>query len=258
MRRFRRISPATRESSTKADSTRRRSRGSSRELRQGLRQEAPEARSVLEDRQHFGRVDPDPAGNRWPVSADPPGMADDPRRSGSSEPAQQVGACHHDVVEGQAEISKRQERANVSDIITPEFLRIFQVDAFTRRPYQGNAAAVVLEPGGLSDAAMLLIAREMNLSETAFLLPPSSADADLRIRWFTPAAEVDLCGHATVATFHAAMEQGRLAPGVFRMECRVGILPIGLERDDDGGAVVRMGLPLPSLEDLNVATCRVA
>lgn len=146
----------------------------------------------------------------------------------------------------------------MSDNSTPGFLRILQVDAFTRRPFEGNAAAVVLDPGTLSDAGMLRIAREMNLSETAFLLPPSSTAADLRIRWFTPAAEVDLCGHATVATFHAALEEGRLAPGVFRMECRVGVLPVALEREPDGGALVKMGLPLPALHDLHVATCRVA
>ena len=137
-------------------------------------------------------------------------------------------------------------------------VHIVQVDAFTRRPFEGNAAGVVLDPANLSDDAMQLIAREMNLSETAFLLPPSTPAADLRIRWFTPTAEVDLCGHATVATFHAAMEQGRLAPGVFRMECRVGVLPVALERDADGGPVVKMGLPLPELEDLNIAACRVA
>lgn len=146
----------------------------------------------------------------------------------------------------------------MSDTGAPGQLRILQVDAFTRRAFEGNAAAVVLDPGDLSEAAMLLIAREMNLSETAFLLPPSTPAADLRIRWFTPAAEVDLCGHATVATFHAAMEEGRLAPGVFRMECRVGILPVTLERDAEGKPVVRMGLPLPVLADLHVATCRIA
>ena len=77
--------------------------------------------------------------------------------------------------------------------------RIKHVDAFTTEPFCGNPAGVVLDARGLSDATMQQIAREMNLSETAFLLPPTLRSADLQIRWFTPAAEVPLCGHATIA-----------------------------------------------------------
>ncbi|HEY3174584.1 MAG TPA: PhzF family phenazine biosynthesis protein [Candidatus Polarisedimenticolia bacterium] len=137
-------------------------------------------------------------------------------------------------------------------------ISILQVDAFTTRPFAGNPAGVVLEPGDLGEDEMLLIAREMNLSETAFLLPPSGPEADLRVRWMTPAAEVDLCGHATVATFHAALEEGRLAPGAYRMECRAGVLPIDLRRDETGWPVVRLGLPVPALEETNLAACRIA
>ena len=130
----------------------------------------------------------------------------------------------------------------------PTPLTIFQVDAFTDVPYRGNPAAVVLEPGDLTEQQMQLLAREMNLSETAYLLPPSSSAGDLRLRWFTPAAEVDLCGHATVATFHAGLEEGRLTPGSYRLECRSGILDIGLARGADGRALVTMALPVPILE----------
>ena len=139
----------------------------------------------------------------------------------------------------------------------PRTIPIQQVDAFTTRPFTGNPAGVVLDAEGLTDGEMQLVAREMNLSETAFLLPPTVPGADLRIRWMTPSSEVDLCGHATVATFHAALETGRLAAGEYRMECRSGILPIGLSRAGDG-AVVRMGLPVPRIEEMDLAACRIA
>jgi len=83
---------------------------------------------------------------------------------------------------------------------------VLQVDAFTGRAFTGNPAGVVLDAEGLDETAMLRIAREMSVSETAFLLPPTGASADLRLRWFSPQCEVDLCGHATVAAFHAALE----------------------------------------------------
>lgn len=121
---------------------------------------------------------------------------------------------------------------------------MFVVDAFTVEPFSGNPAAVVLDAGNLSSRAMQRIAREMNLSETAFLLPATVPDADLRVRWFSPTVEVRLCGHATVATFHAAMETGRLAAGAYRMESRSGILPIGLGREGDR-PLVSMDLPVP-------------
>jgi len=125
-------------------------------------------------------------------------------------------------------------------------LTIRIVDAFTRRPFGGNAAGVVLDPEGLADAQMQAIAREMNLSETAFLLPPDDPQADVRVRWFTPTVEVDLCGHATVATFHAAMAGGRLEPGAYRMQCRSGILPVDAGRDAKGSRVT-LGLPVPEV-----------
>jgi trans-2,3-dihydro-3-hydroxyanthranilate isomerase len=77
---------------------------------------------------------------------------------------------------------------------------VYQVDAFTDQLFGGNPAGVVTNADILTDDEMQLIAREMNLSETAFVLEPSDASADLQMRFFTPASEVDFCGHATVAT----------------------------------------------------------
>ncbi len=89
-------------------------------------------------------------------------------------------------------------------------LTITQVDAFTSEPFGGNPAAVCLLPRPLESGWMQHVAREMNLSETAFLVRRDDGSFDLR--WFTPAVEVDLCGHATLASAHALWEAGHLAP----------------------------------------------
>ncbi len=103
-----------------------------------------------------------------------------------------------------------------------------QVDAFTSRPFEGNPAGVVTRAQGLSEEEMQSIAKELNCSETAFILPSSTAD--LRLRYFTPAQEVDLCGHATIAALHALREEGRIA-GPLRAETRVGILDLEVGQD---------------------------
>jgi predicted PhzF superfamily epimerase YddE/YHI9 len=79
-------------------------------------------------------------------------------------------------------------------------LRLTVVDAFTDRAYAGNPAAVAVVPGFPDDDRMQAVAREMNLSETAFVVPRPDGDHDLR--WFTPTVEVDLCGHATLGSAH--------------------------------------------------------
>src|SRR5437870_2278200 len=88
-------------------------------------------------------------------------------------------------------------------------LHITQVDAFTNRPFAGNPAAVCILPKAADPGWMLNIAREMNLAETAFLVPRRDG---YNLRWFTPAVEVDLCGHATLAAAHVLWEEGRLEP----------------------------------------------
>lgn len=85
------------------------------------------------------------------------------------------------------------------------------VDAFTSDRWAGNPASVVLDAAGLSDMTMRAIAAEFNLSETAFVLPASGTPGGntFHLRWFTPTAEVSMCGHATVAAVHALVESGR-------------------------------------------------
>jgi PhzF family phenazine biosynthesis protein len=88
-------------------------------------------------------------------------------------------------------------------------IRIVQVDAFTNKPFGGNPAAVCVLPQPVPDEWMRDVAREMNLSETAFLTPQNGG---YNLRWFTPAVEVDLCGHATVASAHVLWQDGHLKP----------------------------------------------
>jgi trans-2,3-dihydro-3-hydroxyanthranilate isomerase len=129
-------------------------------------------------------------------------------------------------------------------------IRIKQVDAFSDIPLTGNPAGVVPDAGGLVEDEMLLVAREMSLPETAFILPSSDTNADLRIRWFTPQMEVPLCGHATIASFHALAEDGAHGmggPGIFhfRLETNSGILPVTVQKTANDVEVF-FGLPVPS------------
>src|SRR2546429_726364 len=89
-------------------------------------------------------------------------------------------------------------------------LKIVQVDAFADRAFRGNPAAVCILPAARDERWMQDVAREMNLAETAFLHPE---DGDYRLRWFTPAVEVALCGHATLASAHVLWEEGHLPAG---------------------------------------------
>jgi PhzF family phenazine biosynthesis protein len=101
-------------------------------------------------------------------------------------------------------------------------IRIVQVDAFTSRPFGGNPAAVCVLPEAPADQWMRDIAMEMNLSETAFLTPVADG---YNLRWFTPAVEVDLCGHATVAAAHVLWQDGHLPEGQqARFHTRSGLL----------------------------------
>ena len=94
------------------------------------------------------------------------------------------------------------------------------VDSFTDRPFAGNPAAVAVVDRFPDDSEMQLIAREMNLSETAFVA--SRADGAYDLRWFTPAVEVDLCGHATLATAHVLGGTGRFVTKSGLLTCTTG------------------------------------
>lgn len=115
-----------------------------------------------------------------------------------------------------------------------DYIKIKQVDAFTRSAFTGNPAAVVLDADHIDSKTMQNIAMEMNVSETVFIQQPEDPTADVKIRWFTPTQEVDLCGHATIAAFHTLAEEGRFGlqigePQSFNVETRSGILVVDVE-----------------------------
>ncbi len=106
---------------------------------------------------------------------------------------------------------------------------IYQVDAFTTTPFAGNPAAVCVLPEPVSERRMQDVAREMNLSETAFLV---GGDDGYQLRWFTPLVEVDLCGHATLASAHVLWETGEVRPDeTIRFHTKSGLL--SATRDGD-------------------------
>ena len=107
-------------------------------------------------------------------------------------------------------------------------LKFKQVDVFTRVPFQGNPVAVVFGAEGLRDEEMQRIAAWENLSETTFVLPPTSKGADYRLRIFTPRHELPFAGHPTIGSAHAVLEEGIVQPraGAFRQECGAGILEL--------------------------------
>lgn len=107
--------------------------------------------------------------------------------------------------------------------------RFKQVDVFTNRPLFGNPVAVVLEAEGLDDAEMQRIAAWTNLSETTFVLPPTTPEADYRLRIFHPTEELPFAGHPTVGSAHAVLESGLIRSRTFKMECGAGILPLRTE-----------------------------
>jgi trans-2,3-dihydro-3-hydroxyanthranilate isomerase len=119
-------------------------------------------------------------------------------------------------------------------------LAFAQVDAFSDTPFEGNPCAVVFDADDLDEPTMLAVAREMNLSETAFVR--RSASADVGVRYFTPAEEIPLAGHPTVATVFALVETGRLvlsgARTAITLELRDG--PVQVEVLADGGKVRRV------------------
>jgi PhzF family phenazine biosynthesis protein len=102
----------------------------------------------------------------------------------------------------------------------------FQVDAFAEQPLTGNPAAVMPLEKWLDDDLMQRIAAENNLSETAFTVPIESGPADYELRWFTPTTEVDLCGHASLASGHVLIRGDRV-----RFSTRSGILTVGRNGD---------------------------
>lgn len=103
------------------------------------------------------------------------------------------------------------------------------MDAFTEQPYTGNPAAVLVLDEAPPDEWMAAVARETNLSDTGFVIREELPDADFRLRWFTPTVEVNLCGHATLASAHCLFEDGTEGP--IRFATRSGVLTVDRRAD---------------------------
>jgi len=121
--------------------------------------------------------------------------------------------------------------------------RYVVADVFTDRPLAGNQLAVFTEARGLGDDEMQSLAREMNFSESVFVLPPES-DGHVLMRIFTPAAEVPFAGHPTLGTAFALA--GPLQVEEIRLETLSGVVPVALEREGDRIVFGRMKQPLPT------------
>ena len=116
----------------------------------------------------------------------------------------------------------------------------FQVDAFAEQPLTGNPAAVMPLDRWLPDDVMQAIAAENNLAETAFTVPSEGGDADYELRWFTPAVEVPLCGHATLAAGHILIHSDKV-----RFSTKSGILTV-TKRDN----LLELDLPAATLTEI--------
>jgi trans-2,3-dihydro-3-hydroxyanthranilate isomerase len=122
--------------------------------------------------------------------------------------------------------------------------RFIQVDVFTETPFCGNPLAVILDGHGLTGDQMQAIAREMNLSETTFILPPTDASAHVKVRIFTPQIELPFAGHPVVGTGYVLATEGLLPRPAesfaIRLELGVGVLPVDIACADGAVAQVIM------------------
>jgi PhzF family phenazine biosynthesis protein len=116
---------------------------------------------------------------------------------------------------------------------------LYQIDSFTRRRFSGNPAGVVLNADDLSAEQMQAIARELNNSETAFVLSPEGPGHDVRVRFFTPTTEVPMCGHATIAAHYARAVELGIDSAILVQRTQAGDIPIEISRVD-GELVITM------------------
>jgi trans-2,3-dihydro-3-hydroxyanthranilate isomerase len=126
-------------------------------------------------------------------------------------------------------------------------LKFYQADVFTGLPFGGNPVAVFPNAQGLNDFELQQIAREMNLSETVFVLPPTNEAAVVRLRIFTPTQEIPFAGHPVLGTFYVLAQLGLIGvtDGVTRVmqECNIGLFPVEIHAQD--GEVTRVVMTQP-------------
>jgi trans-2,3-dihydro-3-hydroxyanthranilate isomerase len=137
-------------------------------------------------------------------------------------------------------------------------LKFYQADVFTGQPFGGNPVAVFPDAEGLTDDQLQRIAREMNLSETVFVFPPTDPAAAARLRIFTPTQEIPFAGHPVLGTFYvlAQLKRISLQEGVTRItqECNIGLFPIEVHAEHGSVARVVMAQPKPEFLEPLTAT----
>lgn len=127
-------------------------------------------------------------------------------------------------------------------------INVFHYDAFTNKPNKGNPAGIVLEADGLTEEEMQIIAEKVGYNETTFVL--SSEVGDIRMRYFTPGFEMDLCGHGTVGTIYALREKGLLEEkSNLTIETKAGILPIQIGVNKNGEPFIKMRQAAPQFKE---------
>ncbi|MEF7562653.1 PhzF family phenazine biosynthesis protein [Bacillus infantis] len=133
-----------------------------------------------------------------------------------------------------------------------KYITFYQVDAFTDQAFGGNPAGVVPEAAILEEEEMQLAAREFNLSETAFLSPSGSENADIRVRYFTPSCEIDFCGHATLsAAWIMASELDWLRHSrEIRFETNIGIVPVIFQTEGEKLVSAEMTQISPKIKEI--------
>ncbi|MGF9939605.1 PhzF family phenazine biosynthesis isomerase [Bacillus anthracis] len=127
-------------------------------------------------------------------------------------------------------------------------INVFHYDAFTNKPNMGNPAGIVLDADGLTEEEMQIIAEKVGYNETTFVL--SSEVGDIRMRYFTPGFEMDLCGHGTVGTLYALREKGLLEEkSSLTIEAKAGILPIQIGVNENGETFIKMRQAEPQFKE---------
>lgn len=134
-----------------------------------------------------------------------------------------------------------------------------QIDAFSSRPLYGNPAAVVFDADDIPDETMQKIAREMNLSETVFILTPTTPEADYRVRIFTPASELPFAGHPTIAAAHAVLSNfpEKAGASLLRQECGIGLIPVEVV-PSPAGRLLRMTQVPPAHRSADLSRGEIA
>lgn len=118
-------------------------------------------------------------------------------------------------------------------------VQVYTLNAFAKGQQGGNPAGVVLNADSMSAEEMQQVARIVGFSETAFV--EKSQHADFKVRYFTPTAEVDLCGHATIAAFYLMMSQKLIRSGTYTLETKAGVLEVGVK--EEGSVFLAQALP---------------